>query len=277
LAGSASPATRSRYPALPLRLASGILLSVITVAAVWVGGVFFRGLLLVALLVGLWEFLRMGRAAGYPVLSGVALPAGAALVLLVFTGRTEFMGTVLAASGLAAAVLSLRPPLEQRLAGLALTVFGLAYVVGLGIHVFLMRELAHGAELLIVVFAGTWASDTAAFFVGVRFGRTPLAPRISPHKSVEGLWGGIAGAFLVTVGLLRWLVPELEWIPAAAVGLAVGCVAPVGDLLESQIKRNLHVKDTSTLIPGHGGMLDRIDSILFSVPVAYHLLRFLVD
>jgi phosphatidate cytidylyltransferase len=250
---------------------------VITVAAVWTGGPLFTVLLVLSLLVALWEFLRMSREAGYPALMGVGVAAGAALLFLALTHRTGHAGTVLVAAALLGAVQALRPPMEKRLEGLALTLFALAYVVGLGIHIFWLRELDGGPRLLVSVLAGTWASDTAAFFVGVRFGRTPLAARISPHKSVEGLVGGVLGALLVTVGAVRWLVPELPWVSAGILALAVGAVSPVGDLLESQIKRNLRVKDASSLIPGHGGMLDRMDSILLSVPVAYHLLRFLAD
>jgi phosphatidate cytidylyltransferase len=85
--------------------------------------------------------------------------------------------------------------------------------------------------------------------------------------------GGVLGALIVTVAVLRWLVPEFGWALPVILGIAVGGAAPLGDLLESQIKRNLHVKDASSLIPGHGGMLDRIDSILLAAPVAYYLLR----
>jgi phosphatidate cytidylyltransferase len=243
------------------------------VAAVWVGGWFFRGLLLAALLVGLWEFLRMSRDAGYPALMVVGMAAGAALGVCVIAGREDLAGELLLAAGVAAGVQALRPPHERRVAGLALTVFGVAYVMGLGLHTAWLRALPEGKGMLIAVLAGTWAADTAAFFVGVRFGKTPLASRVSPHKSVEGLVGGVAGALIVTAGMLRWLVPGAGWPLALIVGLAVGGAAPVGDLLESQIKRNLRVKDASALIPGHGGMLDRVDSVLLTVPVAYYLLR----
>jgi phosphatidate cytidylyltransferase len=246
---------------------------VLTVAAVWMGGWFFGGLLVASLLIGLWEFLRMSREAGYPALVVTGVAAGAVLGFCVLTHRETLAGGLLTAVGAAAALQALRPPHERRVAGLALTVFGVAYVMGLGLHMAWLRALPEGRSLLIAVLAGTWAADTGAFFIGVRFGKTPLAPRVSPHKSVEGLVGGIAAALLVTAGLLRWLVPGLGWVPSVILGLAVGCVSPVGDLLESQIKRNLRVKDASSLIPGHGGMLDRIDSSLLSVPVAYYLLR----
>lgn len=167
------------------------------------------------------------------------------------------------------------PPLEGRLAGAALTLFGLVYVVGLGIHLLWLRMEPHGLSRLAVVLLATWAADTFAFFVGVRWGRRKLAPHVSPGKSVEGLVGGLVGTVAVTVLAARALLPGLDPLRAALLGLALGAVSPLGDLLESLIKRNLHAKDASHLIPGHGGVLDRIDSLLVTGAVAYYLFRFL--
>jgi phosphatidate cytidylyltransferase len=153
---------------------------------------------------------------------------------------------------------------------------GVAYVIGLGLHVYWLRELPNGSALLVTTLLGIWAADTFAFFVGIGLGRTPLAPEISPHKSVEGLVGGVVGAGAVVTVAAMWLAPELGTGRGIVVGAVIGLVAPAGDLLESMIKRNLGLKDTSRLIPGHGGVLDRVDSLLIAAPVAYYLFWFLL-
>ncbi len=266
---------RFRDQALAARVVSGLSLAVLSLAAVWAGGWFFALVLLTALLVALWEFLRLAHRAGFAVLMGPGLVTAAALILLGLFHDAADAGVVLTAAGVWMALAMLRPPLEGRLAGAALTLFGLVYVVGLGIHLLWLRMEPHGLSRLAVVLLATWAADTFAFFVGVRWGRRKLAPHVSPGKSVEGLVGGLVGTVAVTVLAARALLPGLDPLRAAFLGLALGAVSPLGDLLESLIKRNLHAKDASHLIPGHGGVLDRIDSLLVTGAVAYYLFRFL--
>jgi phosphatidate cytidylyltransferase len=170
---------------------------------------------------------------------------------------------------------SLRPPIEGRLGGLALTLFGVLYVAGFGVHLLWLRELDRGLGLLLVVLLGTWAADTFAFFVGIRWGRRKLAPHVSPGKSVEGFLGGLAGTMLVA-GVAARFVSGFTLPEALLTGLVIGLVSPLGDLLESLVKRNLRAKDASHIIPGHGGVLDRIDSLLLAAPVAFYLFRYLL-
>jgi phosphatidate cytidylyltransferase len=255
---------------------SGLLLGLVSLAGVWVGGRFFFALLAVFLLTGLWEFYRMAARAGLRTLPLPGLASAAALLILAWLHDPGYAGLAFTVLGLWMLASALRPPIEGRLVGLGLTVFGLAYVVGLGVHLLWLRELPGGLRLLVLTLAATWSSDTFAFFVGVRWGRRRLAPHISPGKSVEGLVGGIAGTVAVTVLGARLLVPSLTVPEALLVGLVLGIAAPVGDLLESLFKRNLNAKDASRFIPGHGGVLDRIDSLLVTGAVAFYLFRFLL-
>ena len=121
---------------------------------------------------------------------------------------------------------------------------------------------------LALALAGTWVSDTAAYLVGVRWGKRRLAPVISPRKSWEGVWGGLAGALLFVVPVGIWLL-DIPWWAGVVLAVALTVVATLGDLAESVLKRQAGAKDSSQLIPGHGGMLDRIDSLLFVVPLFY--------
>lgn len=276
MAESADP-RRSQFTSLPARLVSGFSLAILSMTAVWLGGWAFAALLFLVLMTGLWEFLRMVLREGVPVLLGPGLLAGAAVLILAISHSAENAGVVMVAISLWMMTRSLRSPIDDRLIGLALTVLGVVYVTGFGLHLLWMREMDHGLEYLVIVLLGTWAADTFAYFVGIRFGKTPLAPEISPGKSVEGLVGGIVGSAVVVVIAGHWLIPDLGFFPILGVGLVIGSVSPVGDLLESMFKRNFKIKDMSSFIPGHGGVLDRIDSLLVTAPVGYYLFRFLLS
>lgn len=134
-----------------------------------------------------------------------------------------------------------------------------------------IRALAHGEPRALGVFLIIWLTDSMAFFVGRRYGRTKLLPRISPGKTWAGTIGGIAGGLIGGVGLSSYM--HMAGWQAAAFGLAVSVAGQVGDLLESHVKRYNGVKDSGELLPGHGGILDRFDSVLFALPVAYYLLK----
>src|SRR5205823_9764453 len=131
-----------------------------------------------------------------------------------------------------------------------------------------------GAWMVLLVVAATWTGDTAAFFTGRAFGARKLAPAISPGKTVEGTVGGLLGASIVAL-LLGTLLLHLDFRLALGLGILVGLLAPVGDLCESALKRELGIKDFGSLLPGHGGVLDRFDSLLMTAPVVYTVLRWL--
>ena len=276
MAESADP-RRTQFRSLPARLMSGIFLAILSMTAVWLGGWTFAALLFIVLMGGLWEFLRMGLRGGYPVLLAPGLLAGASVLILAISHSAENAGFVLVAIALWMMTRSLRSPIDNRLIGLALTVLGVVYVTGFGLHLLWIREMDRGLQYLVIVLLGTWAADTFAYFVGTRFGKTRLAPEISPGKSVEGLAGGIVGSAIVVVIAGHWLTPSLGFFAILGVGLVIGAVSPVGDLLESMCKRNFKIKDMSSFIPGHGGILDRIDSLLVTAPVGYYLFRFLLS
>lgn len=151
----------------------------------------------------------------------------------------------------------------------ALTLLGVFYVASFGAFVGFMRDLPHGVFWVFVLLGMTWLNDTFAYFFGHKFGKRKLAPMISPGKTVEGFLGGFLGSFCGFV--LFWLIFKrpVPFFYAPFLTLLVGVVGPVGDLCESLIKRSFHVKDSGNVIPGHGGMLDRIDALLFTAPVVY--------
>ncbi len=156
------------------------------------------------------------------------------------------------------------------------TLMGTLYV-GLLSYLYLLRTLQDDWIWLLYMLAGTWATDTTAFFVGKTFGRKRIAPVLSPKKTLEGAIGGLLGSVLISY-LFVLYKPELPLHKMLLLGLLLGVAAGVGDLLESAFKRQAGVKDSSKLIPGHGGILDRIDSLLFTAPLVYYfVLLFIIS
>ncbi|HVZ80763.1 MAG TPA: phosphatidate cytidylyltransferase [bacterium] len=164
---------------------------------------------------------------------------------------------------------------KDMIPSVAATFFGVAYFGLLGVYFFRLRELPNGSWHLLLVFAATWAYDTGGFFVGGRWGRHKLAPQASPKKSWEGCAGGVALAFLALAGLWAW-VPFFHGFftlaDMAVLAVLLSVFGQLGDLVESAIKRSLNAKDSGSFFPGHGGLFDRIDSLLFNAPLLFYYL-----
>ncbi|MBI3602964.1 MAG: phosphatidate cytidylyltransferase [Nitrospirae bacterium] len=160
--------------------------------------------------------------------------------------------------------------MKHGLADAAVLIFGVLYI-GLAMgHLLLTRALAGGEFLIFFLVIVTWAGDTGAYYAGIRLGRRKLAPVISPNKTVEGLIGGLLLATLVAVGARFWFLPSFSLADCLAAGLLLTVAGTLGDLAESVLKRSAGVKDSGALIPAHGGMLDRLDSLLFAAPAFYY-------
>jgi phosphatidate cytidylyltransferase len=153
---------------------------------------------------------------------------------------------------------------------MTVTAFGIAYVNWLLGYAFWLRDLEAGKEWVLLLVLVTWLGETAAYLVGSVLGRHALAPLVSPKKTVEGAAAQLVVSVVAALIARAWFFPALPLSGAVLVGLMLGVVGQVGDLVESALKRSVGVKDTGRLIPGHGGMLDRIDSLLFNTPVLFY-------
>ncbi len=172
---------------------------------------------------------------------------------------------------LAAAVLHLVKlgTIQTAAARISLMLFGFLYVPVLLTPMALFKRLPDGSDWLFLLLTVTWFGDTGAYCVGRVLGKHKLSPTISPGKTVEGAVGGLL--FNLFAGLLAkvWYMPQISWLDALFIALPGGALAQTGDLVESLIKRSYHVKDSGWIMPGHGGLLDRIDGLLFSTPYVY--------
>ena len=196
-----------------------------------------------------------------------------ALCLVAYYGEREQIVLVLVLLFPVTYLLAVMRPFRENVSwGIAATYLGVLWI-GLAIaHAVLLREMDHGGALVLDVLIGTFISDTAAYFGGRAWGRTQLAPRISPNKTVEGLLAGIAGGTFAF--WLFGLAYHHEWFNGTdrlIIGFAVACAAPLGDLFESMLKRDLGVKDTGRAFGSHGGVLDRLDGALFTLPAAFYV------
>lgn len=248
-----------------VRVATAAVLLPITVGAVLLGSPWF--LLLVILMVGAgwWEWLGMGRAGQlhpFAIIGGVAAVGVSALAAVAGPWRALALVALLVALGLAAL---LRSNYDAVLTDVTYTLLGVVWIGWLGGYAIALRDRPDGTAWLLVALAIAWSADTGAYLAGRAFGKHLLCPRVSPKKTVEGLIGGLVAAIVVGAAGAFWFLP-LPWWLGAAVGLLGGSAAVVGDLWESLVKRQLGVKDSGTLVKGHGGVLDRIDSVLFAVP-----------
>jgi phosphatidate cytidylyltransferase len=243
---------------------------VFAIAIVGAGGLVFTLAMIALAILGLREFFLMARPEQPITLPGYAVAAG--MVIAAHYGSAFQILLVFAALfPLAFAFAAFRRSHEAITISIAFTVLGVAWM-GLGFsHAVLLRDLpTHGGALLIDVLVATFLGDTAAYAAGRLFGSRKITPRISPNKTLEGLIGGFIGA---TLGF--WFAGLYQdWLPgidALLMGMAIGVIAPVGDLFASLIKRDLGVKDTGSLFGPHGGLIDRLDAVLFTVVAGYYL------
>jgi len=254
------------------RILVGAVLLPAVLGLVYLGGWWLWVLVLVAALIALHELYRMARPLRPLVLAGYA---GTLLALLgAQLGGIPWMTAGLFATIALAFVLKGVSDTRQSLTvAIAMTVLGVAWI-GLGLaHAVLLRAIPdHGRLALFTVLLAVFAADAAAYFTGLVLGRHKLAPVISPGKTWEGLAGGTVVAILVAFFAL-YHQDFLTVGEALALGLVIAVVAPLGDLFESALKRDMNVKDTGRLLAGHGGMLDRIDALLFALVASYYLVR----
>ncbi|MBR5336471.1 MAG: phosphatidate cytidylyltransferase [Lachnospiraceae bacterium] len=260
------------------RLISGIFLILIALFTIINGGVYLFVVVAALSMVGLYELYRIFKVHNR-LLGIVGYLAAIGYYTLLYFGRSDYyMLLFLAVIALLLLVYVFSFPkysAEQVMS----VFFGLFYVVVMLSYIYQTRELPDGAFIVWLIFIASWGSDTGAYCVGSLIGKHKFAPRLSPKKSVEGAIGGIAAAVLLGTAY-AWIVQyALGYADRTKVVLVIICglgsiLAQLGDLAASAIKRNKDAKDYGDIIPGHGGVLDRFDSVIITAPVIYYLAFF---
>jgi phosphatidate cytidylyltransferase len=267
------------------RVLSAIVFLPILFSALWIGGpIWFSAIAAAGVLIGLYEYYRLASRGGE--IQGLA--AAAATLAAFYFGRLELIVAIIAALVIVELLIQLftrakDENFSEALPAAAARVFGVLYVAVLGGYIIAIRAIESpeiprlAPKLLTLFFIIIFAGDTGAYYTGRAMGRKRLAPSVSPGKTVEGAIGGLLGGLAAALIAHFTFFPELKIVHAVPLSLVMGVLGGAGDLCESILKRGARAKDAGSLIPGHGGLLDRLDSMLFNAPLLYYFYRIFLN
>ncbi|WP_107066024.1 MULTISPECIES: phosphatidate cytidylyltransferase [unclassified Streptomyces] len=268
-----APQKKSAGRDLSAAIGVGLGLGVVIVASLFIVKAVFVGVIAVAVVVGLWELTsRLQERKGIKAPLVPLAVGGAAMVVAGYVRGAEGAWVAMALTALAALVWRMTEPPENYLRDVTAGLFAAFYVPFLATFVAMMLTADDGPRRVLTFLLLTVVSDTGAYAIGWRFGKHKLAPRISPGKTREGLLGAVLFAMVAGALCMQFLIDDGSWWQGLLLGLAVAVSATLGDLGESMIKRDLGIKDMGTLLPGHGGIMDRLDSLLPTAPVVWLLM-----
>ncbi|MER6122970.1 phosphatidate cytidylyltransferase [Streptomyces sp. NPDC001795] len=270
---AAAPQKKSAGRDLGAAIGVGVGLGVVIVASLFIVKAVFVGVVAVAVVVGLWELTkRLEERKGIKVPLVPLAVGGAAMIVAGYVRGAEGAWVAMALTALAVLVWRMTEPPDGYLKDVTAGLFAAFYVPFLATFVSMMLTAEDGPRRVLTFLLLTVVSDTGAYAIGWRFGKHKLAPRISPGKTREGLIGAVTFAMAAGALCMQFLIDGGSWWQGLLLGLAVAASATLGDLGESMIKRDLGIKDMGTLLPGHGGIMDRLDSLLPTAPVVWLLM-----
>lgn len=256
-------------------ITAGIALPLLLLLIVKGSYLLFTAFIALAAFIGLMEYCRMTLPAR--AVAGIVVPlAGSLLPFLFYLRSAALTAFAIAFCFLAISIYTLFSFKEiQRAASeAALLFFGVIYLPYLLGYLVLLRNHPLGIKWILLIIFIVMSGDSAAYFIGTRYGKNRLYPEVSPKKSIEGAIGGLAGSLLGAMAAKLLFFAEISAVDALLAALLIGTLGQIGDLFESLLKRSCNVKDSGTIFPGHGGILDRLDSILFAAPAAYYYAMF---
>jgi phosphatidate cytidylyltransferase len=229
-------------------------------------------MVLIAVALGLHEFYSLLLPDNIPHERAIGILLGMIVACLIYVGNTPLLHALLCFNVIFLCLLYMLKSRNFSLAvsKIALTLFGILYVGFLLSFVTLIDKSTPGKQWLFFLMSTVWAADIGGFFAGSLLGRHKLYPKVSPNKTFEGFGGGMLGAIAVALVFRKLFFPLLDVSDCVVLGASLALLGQMGDFTESMIKRSAQVKDSSNLIPGHGGVLDRLDSFLFSAPFLYY-------
>jgi phosphatidate cytidylyltransferase len=276
-AGSGIPTVRKSRAGrnLPAAIASGVGLGVVIIASLVFWAPAFILVVAAAVVVAIWELHRAFRVKGMDLPQEPLMLGGVVMVVVAFLYGPPALVTATAVTGLVTMLWLLRRGIEGFVSNSTASIFTIFYVPFLGSFVSLLLAEDDGDKAIVTFIVVTIASDIGGYVAGVLFGKHPMAPVISPKKSWEGFAGSAVACVVAGVVLIDFYLDGDWWI-GVALGLIAVVMATLGDLCESVIKRDLGIKDMSQVIPGHGGLMDRLDSLLATAAPIWLLLHYLV-
>ncbi len=259
------------------RFISGAVLAIITIGLLLAGNDLLFGALLLVSLIGMFELYRVFQIEKR-VIGVIGYLAAIGYYALIRTGLEEYIMLLLVVFTIAVMAVYVFTFGKYETLQVFASVFGWVYVAVMMSYVYQIREYEGGIYTVWLVFLCSWVCDTCAYLFGVMFGKHKMAPVLSPKKSVEGAVGGVAGSAVLGIVYAICLKEHLTFLSNPVVMVPIICIcgsiiSMIGDLAASAIKRNHDIKDYGTLIPGHGGILDRFDSVIITAPIIYYLLQ----
>jgi phosphatidate cytidylyltransferase len=259
------------------RVLSGLLFLPIFYLFTWkLPATYFLALVMAAAVLGQYEFYRMAQTRGIRPVALLGSALGSLVVLDAYHPLFPAAGALLLAACLIAIMvvrLFSTRPVEGAIEDVSATFMGIVYVALLFGFQVSIRTGTDGRQWLVFLYFIIWASDVGAYSIGIPFGRHRLYEKISPKKSIEGLIGALVASAGMALLCRWWFMPSINTGSVVGIALVLAAAGTIGDLVESLFKRSAGVKDSGTIIPGHGGILDRMDSMLFAAPVLYYYLR----
>ena len=257
---------------LSLRIISALIGIPIVLASVYFGGYWYAVFLMLLVNLGLFEYNTMIKSNNFDAPVLISHFSASFLVAVIFFEQMALIYPLLMLTLLILFATTLFSMEKMSVIDSALSLWGIIYLGGFAGYLMLLRMLPDGIFYTFILLIGVWVHDTAAYFIGVKWGIRRFAAQISPKKSVEGSMAGIGSVvilfFSVTI-LFPGFLP-VSTLQAVILALGITVFAQLGDLLESAMKRQMEVKDSSAIIPGHGGILDRFDSLLLAAPFVYY-------
>jgi len=262
-----------------------IVLLPIGVVLILYGGVPYALMIVLILSLAAWEYVQLFRAGDIQPASVLVLLGTLAFVISRFLGAWDsayWLLSLLVLTSMTYHLLAFERGRDQAGTDFGVTLAGALYFGWIGAYLISLRELPEGQWWVLMVLPAVWLADSGAYFIGRAFGKHKMSPRLSPKKSWEGYLGGVLfgtlGGALLALLWSFWTGPGSDITPlrGAVIGLIIALVTPLGDLGESMIKRQVGVKDSGNLLPGHGGAFDRIDSWLWAGVIGYYLIVWLV-
>jgi phosphatidate cytidylyltransferase len=254
-------------------IVAGIFIPFLILLISW-GGIALLGLICLISVVALFEFYQGIKKKGQEpfLIEGIALGVLVPVSIYIWGGKN--LPPVLVLIILCLFIRQfLKFEIKDAFTNVALTLGGIFYICFLFSYVLVLRGETLGPRLVITVFFATWLGDTGAYLIGRSWGRHKLWVRLSPYKSIEGFIGAVAASCIAMFISRLWL--SFPLFHTLALGIMIGTFGQIGDLFESMLKRELGIKDFSRILPGHGGILDRFDSLFFTIPLFYHYVKYL--